>query len=221
MYKKFAYVYDSLVDVNYNELLDIINENVKEGSTILDLACGTGTMINLLSQAGYNMIGADISEEMLEIARGKNPDSRLFVHDLKEDFFIEPLDAITCSVDSMNYLLNIHEVENLIKNVSKNLEWGTFIFDVHSESKLNTLNDYIHVDLDEDLSYIWKVDVIDNYLNHYLTFFVNDEGLYERFDEEHVQKVYKEEEYQNLLTKYGFTFECKYLEDRIVFICNK
>lgn len=220
MYRKFAYIYDSLVDVNYDDLLDIIKDNIEEGSTILDLACGTGTMISLLRDS-YNMVGADLSVEMLEIARGKNPEVRLFQHDLKEDFNIDSIDAIICTVDSINYLLNTNELENLFKNVSNNLTEGMFIFDCHAESKLSRFDDYLYVDLDEEISYVWKVDVEENLLNHYLTFFIKEDELYERFDEEHVQRVYSEEVLKKLLDKYNFKYDCKYLEDRIVFICNK
>ncbi|QVK19983.1 class I SAM-dependent methyltransferase [Mycoplasmatota bacterium] len=220
MYSKLAYFYDSLVDADYEQIINEIKSNIKTGSKVLDLACGTGTVINALKDS-YDMIGVDISEDMLEIAREKNPNVDLFIHDLRDDFFLEGLDAIICNLDSINYLLLENEVEKLLKNVSDNLKGGIFIFDVHAHSKLETLRDYLSVDLDHDVSYIWKVDIKKDFIYHYLTFFIKDKDNYVRFDEEHVQKVYSQDFYEKLLSKYSFDFSVKYLEDRILFVCNK
>jgi len=220
MYSKLAQFSDSLVDGDYDFIISEIKKNIKKDSKVLDLACGTGTIINALKDS-YNMLGVDISEDMLEIARGKSPNVNLFIHDLKEEFFIDDLDAIICNLDSMNYLLDKEEIDRLIFNVSNNLDTGTFIFDVHSMFKLETLRDYLNIDLDEDVSYIWKVDIVDHTIYHYLTFFVKEDDYYLRYDEEHLQRVYPEDFYTDLLSKYNFEYEMKYLEDRIMFIFKK
>lgn len=217
MYNDFAYYYDQLNDFDYADLAKRIKKHLKPGR-VLDLACGTGKMISLLKDE-YEMIGSDFSEEMLEVARGRNNDVSLFMHDLRDDFYIENVDNIICTVDSLNYLLEKSDLENVIQNVYDNLTDGVFIFDVHADSKLKRMDDYLHVDLDEDITYIWKTNVIDQYLYHYLTFFIYDEGSYVRFDEEHIQRVYSEEEIEELLSK--FTIEKEYLEDRILYICKK
>ncbi len=217
MYKDFAYYYDQLNDFDYADLATRIKKYLKPGK-VLDLACGTGKMIALLSDE-YEMIGSDFSEEMLEVARGRNSDVSLFMHDLKDDFYVEDLDNVICTVDSLNYLLDINDLKNVFDNVHSNINDGMFIFDVHSESKLKRMNDYLHVDLDEDVSYVWKTNVVDNFMYHYLTFFIQDEGVYVRFDEEHVQRVYSEDEIDELLSK--FIVEKEYLDDRVLYICKK
>ncbi len=217
MYKDFAYYYDQLNDFDYPELAEILKKNLKPGR-VLDLACGTGKMISLLKDS-YEMIGSDFSEEMLEVARGRNPEVSLFLHDLKDDFYLEGIDNIICTVDSINYLLEDKDVENVFKNVYENLEDGVFIFDVHTESKLKRMEDYLHVDVDEDVTYIWKTNVLEHQLYHYLTFFIQYEGIYERFDEEHIQRVYSEEQLDLML--HMFDIKKEYLEDRVVYICTK
>jgi len=217
MYKDFAYYYDQLNDFDYADLATRIKKYLKPGK-VLDLACGTGKMIALLSDE-YEMIGSDFSEEMLEVARGRNSDVSLFMHDLKDDFYVEELDNVICTVDSLNYLLDINDLKNVFDNVHSNINDGMFIFDVHSESKLKRMNDYLHVDLDEDVSYVWKTNVVDHFMYHYLTFFIQDEGAYVRFDEEHVQRVYSEDEIDELLSK--FIVEKEYLDDRVLYICKK
>ena len=72
-YTGFAAVYDLFMeDVPYVEwsrwILEVLKKyGIKDG-LVLDLGCGTGRMTELLAQAGYDMIGIDQSEEMLEIA---------------------------------------------------------------------------------------------------------------------------------------------------------
>jgi len=218
MYKKLADFYDEIVGIDYDEFIRIIKSAIPKGSRVLDIACGTGKVISLLKDE-YNMLGSDISEEMLIYARGYNPEIPLFIQDMREDFALDGLDAIICTVDSINYILEKQQIEKFIFNVASNLNQGIFIFDSHTTSKLNTLKDYLEVDVDKDFTYIWKVDVNKDLINHYLTMFVYEEG-YQRFDEEHTQRVYTEDYYESVLKKY-FEFEKKYMKDRVVYICKR
>ena len=73
-YESFARVYDLFMDhVPYEEwssyLAGLLREYGICGGTVAELGCGTGKMTRLLAAAGYDMIGVDNSEEMLEIAR--------------------------------------------------------------------------------------------------------------------------------------------------------
>jgi SAM-dependent methyltransferase len=73
-YTAFAQVYDIFMDnVPYDEwteYLTVLLEEygIKEG-LVLELGCGTGNVTRRLASKGYDMIGIDNSEEMLEIAR--------------------------------------------------------------------------------------------------------------------------------------------------------
>ena len=85
-YGKFANVYDALMeDVPYTDIAELIDKEIKaQGITndiVLDLACGTGTLTGLLKEKGYDMIGADVSAEMLFVAKEKHPDI-LFLNQL-------------------------------------------------------------------------------------------------------------------------------------------
>lgn len=73
-YTSFAQVYDMFMDnVDYpawsKYLIQLLKEYQVEDGLVLDLGCGTGNMTELLAKEGYDMIGVDNSEEMLEIAR--------------------------------------------------------------------------------------------------------------------------------------------------------
>ena len=73
-YSAFAYVYDELMDnVPYDEwaeyLIGLLKENGVPDGLVCELGCGTGQMTRRLAAAGYDMIGIDLSEEMLDVAR--------------------------------------------------------------------------------------------------------------------------------------------------------
>ena len=73
-YSAFAYVYDELMDnVPYDAwaeyLIGLLKENGVEDGLVCELGCGTGQMTRRLAAAGYDMIGIDLSEGMLDVAR--------------------------------------------------------------------------------------------------------------------------------------------------------
>ena len=73
-YTAFAYVYDELMDnVPYDDwaeyLIGLLKENGVADGLVCELGCGTGQMTRRLAAAGYDMIGIDLSEDMLEVAR--------------------------------------------------------------------------------------------------------------------------------------------------------
>lgn len=73
-YSAFAYVYDELMDnVPYDAwaeyLIGLLKENGVPEGLVCELGCGTGQMTRRLAAAGYDMIGIDLSEEMLDVAR--------------------------------------------------------------------------------------------------------------------------------------------------------
>ena len=99
-YTGFAAVYDTFMDnVPYEEWCGYIKsllteQGVKEG-LVLDLGCGTGSLTELLSAAGYDMIGVDASEEMLELAYEKKAasgsDILYLCQDMRELAMVGPL----------------------------------------------------------------------------------------------------------------------------------
>lgn len=79
-YTSFAEVYDTFMDnVPYEEWADYLEDRLKEygvkDGLVLELGCGTGSMTELLAEKGYDMIGVDNSEDMLEIAMEKRIES--------------------------------------------------------------------------------------------------------------------------------------------------
>ena len=144
-YTSFAYVYDTFMDnVPYGEWARHIREKLCEhGVTdgiVLDLGCGTGTMTERLAGYGYDMIGVDNSEEMLELAMEKKTESGYDILYLLQDmrgfelYGTVRADLIVC--DSVNYITEPDELEEVFRLVNNYLDpKGIFLFDFNTVHK--------------------------------------------------------------------------------------
>ena len=221
MYETFSQFYDLLVDLDYERYVDIIRKHIPKGVRVIDLACGTGQVIHMLKDE-YTFVGADVSEDMLELAAHKNPEVDFFVHDLRDPFFVEHIQAAICTVDSFNYLTEHSDLEQAIQNIGSSLpQGGQFIFDVITEERLAELDDYLFVSDIEAGTLIWSANVEEDEIEHELIMYVQgDDGLYERFEEHHTQKVFAEEWIDDLLGN-DFVFEKLHWQSRIIYVCTK
>ena len=152
-YKKFGYYYDEVMNkLNYDLWLEFIEPYLKPNDKILDLACGTGTLITMLKMKGYDAEGLDLSESILEIAKEKMKVNHLnfnLYHEDMTNFKIDKkYDMITCFFDSINFLNDKKKIKLLFSNVKSHLnEKGYFICDIFSKA---LLEEYANNDLDED-----------------------------------------------------------------------
>lgn len=209
MYESFAYLYDRLTDdIDYNSFLEFIESQFEKNNLnaelVLELACGTGSLTKLLCEKGYDVIGLDSSSDMLEVAREKCPDTLFINQDMTEFELYGTVDAIVCCLDSINYVTDKRKLQKMFKLVNNYLNHkGLFIFDINSEYKLkNIIGNNCFVRNEEDIFYSWENEAEKDRVNFYLTFFTeNDDGLYDRFDEMHTERIYKEGEIEELLFK--------------------
>lgn len=114
-YQSFAAVYDMFMDnVDYDgwsrRIISLLKKEGIAGGLVLDLGCGTGSMTMRLARAGYDMIGVDLSEEMLQIAQekkeGEDFDILYLQQDMCEFELYGTVRAVICVCDSLNYLLD-------------------------------------------------------------------------------------------------------------------
>lgn len=218
-YGKFAAIYDRLMeDVPYETIAAMISCELEQqkikNNLILDLACGTGTLTRLLRKKGFDMIGADISEEMLIKAQEKNPDV-LFLNQPMEEFELYgTVGAIVCCLDSFNYLTEDGALDQVLHLCNNYLEPnGLLMFDINTAFKFeNILSNNIYTFDNGDIYYIWENDYsIDEKLcDFYLTFFVKNGQQYDRFDEVHTERCYSDEEICAALERNGFRVKRKY-----------
>ena len=184
-YTTFAQVYDLFMDnVPYEEWSNYIVSVLKEygihSGVICDLGCGTGKMTRLLAKAGYDMIGVDLSEDMLAIASEQNEEGILYLcQDMCELELYGTAKAMVSVCDSINYLLEEDEIIWTLQSVNRYLEpGGIFIFDFNTVYKYETvLGDTTICENREEGSFIWE-----NYydkeeqINEYdLTLFIREE----------------------------------------------
>ena len=144
-YTSFAYVYDTFMDnVPYGEWARHIREKLCEhGVTdgiVLDLGCGTGTMTERLAGYGYDMIGDDNSEEMLELAMEKKTESGYDILYLLQDMrgfeLYGTVRAVVSVCDSVNYITEPDELEEVFRLVNNYLDpKGIFLFDFNTVHK--------------------------------------------------------------------------------------
>ncbi|WP_129600004.1 class I SAM-dependent DNA methyltransferase [Anaerophilus nitritogenes] len=243
-YSAFAYVYDQLMeDVDYDEWTMYIEAIFKRYNinplNIAELACGTGNVTNRLAKRGYNMIGVDIAEDMLYVASQKAKDLKIDVVYLNQDItdLLLPthLDTILCICDGINYIIDEKNLFKVFQGVHNHLkENGLFIFDISSYYKLSQiLGNHTYAENLEQVSYIWE-----NYFNEEericnldLTLFIKEGDIYKKYEEDHIQRAYKEKEIIKMLKKVGFkkieSFDAlnflspKETSERVYFVCQK
>lgn len=225
-YTSFARVYDIFMDnVPYKEWADYLGKILKEygidDGLVLDLGCGTGSMTEMLASSGYDMIGVDNAEEMLEIAMEKKVESGhdilYLLQDMREFELYGTVRAVISACDSVNYITDDEDLTEVFRLVNNYLDpEGLFVFDFNTEYKYREiLGEQTIAEDREECSFIW-----DNYydederINEYeLTLFVRDEEqpqLYRKYQEEHFQRAYTLERIRHMLTEAGLEYVTAY-----------
>lgn len=169
-YNSFARVYDELMDnIPYREWAGYILELLKEygvyDGLVAELGCGTGNITELLSEAGYDMIGIDNSEDMLEVANEKKQlhgnDSILYLlQDMEEFELFGTVNAIICVCDSINYVTDKAGITEVFRLANNYLEAGSiFICDFKTKHYFrDVVGESVIAEDRDDISFIW-----DNY----------------------------------------------------------
>lgn len=218
-YTGFAEVYDLFMDdIPYGEwceyLAGLLSEYGIQDGLLLDLGCGTGKLTRLLADRGYDMIGIDLSGEMLEIAREKgNTEEILYLQqDMREFELYGTVRAVVSVCDSMNYILDYADLAGVFKLVNNYLDpGGVFIFDMNTEYKYRELlGSGTIAEEREEGSFIWENEYDEKErINEYdLTLFVREDGeLYRRYQETHFQRAYSFEEVARALSEAGLELE--------------
>ena len=224
-YTSFASVYDTFMDnIPYEEwskyLINILKEYNIDDGLVLDLGCGTGNMTELLAEAGYDMIGIDFSEEMLEIAMEKRAESGhdilYLLQDMREFELYGTVKAIVSICDSINYITEEEDLLEVFRLANNYLDpKGLFVFDFNTVHKYrDVMGDQTIAEDREDCSFIWNNYYYeDEQINEYdLSLFIREEDsdLYRKSQEMHYQKAYDLETIQRLVEQSGLTYITAY-----------
>lgn len=234
-YTDFASVYDKFMDDTpyekwcTNIVTKLEEYGIRDG-LVLELGCGTGSMTELLAGRGYDMIGVDSSDEMLNIAVSKKEKSGhdiLYLNqDMREFELYGTVRAVVSVCDSLNYLLLNEDIVTCFKLVNNYLDpGGVFFFDFNTKYKYETvIGDSVIAENRDECSFIWEnfYDAEEGINEYDLTLFVRNEEaskegeeLFRRFNEVHLQRGYTLEEIKDFIKEAGLEFVEAYDADTL------
>lgn len=216
-YESLAWAYDGLTrDIPYEKILDfietVLQKDGKRPETVLDLACGTGSMSVLLAKRGYRVLASDISEEMLTVAAEKameleeNPP--FFIHQSMQRLRLpQPVELVVCLLDSLNYLDEPADCPEAFRRVWQALTpGGVFLFDINTPYKLKGLDGQVFLDETENSYCVWRTefDAAENRCYYGIDLFRRQGALWARSFEQHCEYAYEPQTLEKWLTEAGF-----------------
>jgi SAM-dependent methyltransferase len=210
--KELSYIHDRyFTDIAFNAsqyILKLLNKDKQKQKTIIDLGCGSGLLAKILTENNYSVIGVDISEQMLEIAKFKAPKA-IFINTSLFSFDFPKSDIVCAIGESINYLFdnenNFQLINSLFNKIYNSLlPNGYFIFDILTtdidKKPTNKIvdNDYMTIFVEP------KVNTKISILERKITFFTKHEKFYKKNQEIHKQYLYNRNEVKQMLEKIGF-----------------
>jgi 2-polyprenyl-3-methyl-5-hydroxy-6-metoxy-1,4-benzoquinol methylase len=214
-YEYLSKVYDELMtDVSYPDwakyLSILLKENgVLKKSTLLEVGCGTGSISIELKKMGFDLIGLDISEEMLRKAEEKAREAGVIIpficQDVSEVELHKKVDAVLAVCDVINYI-HIDDLSIFFKGIYNALKPnGVLLFDISSLYKLKSiLGNNTFFEDSEEMTFIWTNQISDENVIMDITLFIKEGELFRRFDEKHVQFIHSVKMIEKILNKSGF-----------------
>ena len=157
MYNMLAKYYDLLMkETDYDAIFSSVKnclDSYGDGDikSVADIGCGTGKISIELSKAGYEVIGVDISPDMLAEAEKNTREAGQKIQYICQDMTELNLgclvDACVCCLDGINYLSSSKKLISCFRDVKKSLRpGGLFVFDLNTPTKFEKVyaeNDFI------------------------------------------------------------------------------
>jgi ubiquinone/menaquinone biosynthesis C-methylase UbiE len=216
-YENLAVSYDRLTnDVDYEATVDFYWQILaREGlspRTAVDLACGTGSVALLLAKKGLQVIGVDLSEDMLCQANQKAQEQNAEVHFVCQSLqalrLARGVDLAVCALDSLDYITEPRDCQEAIRRIYRVLNpGGCFIFDVNTPEKLRAMDGQVFLDEDEDVYCVWRGEFEEenNVCSYAMDLFQRQGNVWVRSFEEHCEYAYSAQQLVGFLKDAGFT----------------
>lgn len=215
-YDSLAVSYDALTwDVPYEKIaqyiLRVCRHHGCRPASVLDLACGTGSLAILLAKQGLSVLGADCSEQMLTQASAKSAGMEnapyWILQKMQHLRLPQPVDAVCCCLDSVNYVTRPADLQQAFRRVFDALTpGGVFVFDINTPEKLAGLDGQVFLDENETTYCVWRAEFSPKkrLCRYGIDLFRREGALWRRSREEHTEYAYTPEELTQYLTAAGF-----------------
>lgn len=215
-------------DLDYEKWADFLVSHFNSASIpvreVLDLGCGTGSMTLALARRGYDMVGVDLSPDMLARARERAyEDERthnilFLLQDMRSFELYGTVQAAVCTLDGINHLTSARDLDATLALLHNYIEpQGLFIFDVNSGRKFEEVYaDHVYTMESEDAYVVWQNDYRkkSGVCDFFITLFERgSDGRYTRYEECQREKHYSRKTLQRHLEKAGFRLLSIYGED--------
>jgi len=198
-------------------LARLSNAGISSGR-IVDLAAGTGILSRRVAEAGFDVWGVDISEDMLNIARAEAK-AATFVTGSLWSVELPPCVAVAAVGEAFSYaadaVASLPALEDRLVAVHHALSpGGLLLFDIAGPGRSGPdgsrsafwTHERVHLGLEE------HQDGSGRQLTRAITLFVPEGNRYRRVEETHLLRLYAPDDVEPLLTRIGFTWErlCRY-----------
>src|SRR5438874_2785386 len=130
-YERFGEFYDAVMGdrrAAAEQVVELIRVAKPDAKNVLELGCGTGSMLKHLQNA-YEVSGLDTSSKMLSIARKKVRRAKLFRQNMVDFQFVDRFDVFFCVFNSINHVRHFSDWKKVFANAGRHLTpAGCFIF---------------------------------------------------------------------------------------------
>ncbi len=215
-YRRFAEAYDWAGSLDFSRrafrrVMAVCREYRLRLGRHLDLGCGTGTLAILMAEAGWKVIGLDLSEAMLAQAKQKAQDAGQAVEFVQQDMrhlrVAEPVNLVTAFYDTLNHLLFAEDVEATFRGVARALvPGGLFVFDVNTEATFRQIwGELTHFTDSPNASAVYQLtyDADTRLAKGLVTGFLRRGDSFEKFQEEIVERYWPPEEIEGHMMASG------------------
>lgn len=137
---------DSLLDVTENAM-NYFSSYIKPGDLILDIGCGVGIAISLLTKRGFKVTGIEMSPKMVEFARKRNPEAKIIIGDFLKMKFDKKFDAVL--VFAFIHLFPKSEIPVILAKIKSILKPGGVALISSTESSESKEGMYLKEDFDK------------------------------------------------------------------------
>ena len=189
------------------DLLRLLSSAGHATGTVVDLGCGSGILARAVTDAGYDVVGVDISPDMLALAREHAPRAEFAVGSLHDFPLPEGCVAVAATGEALNYGAGMASVARLAERVVDALvAGGVFLFDVAGPGRAGSTGStrQFHRRDDWCLGMVATESEQGGRLDREITIFAAaDDGRYRRVDEHHVLRLYDRDALAALLTEAG------------------